>query len=142
MMEYIMPADTNTLGNLNGGKLMYWIDIAGALAAARHCNNICVTAEVDRLTFKKPIKLGDIVRLKASVNRAFNTSVETGVRVEVEDLKTGELIHTNSAYLTFVNIDKKTGKSIPVPQLIPETSEEKRRYKEALKRREARLSKK
>lgn len=139
MIELVLPNDTNMLGNLLGGRLMHWIDIAAALAAAKHCNNVAVTAEVDKLRFKLPIKLGDIVYLKASVNRTFKTSMEVGVKVEVENIQTGERKHANSAYLTFVNLDKHTGKPIPVPEIIPETPEEKRRFEEALLRRNKRL---
>jgi len=139
MIELVLPNDTNILGNLLGGRLMHWIDIAAALAAARHCNNVAVTAGVDNLAFHKPIKLAEIVRLKASVNRAFKSSMEVGVRVEVEDIKSGDVFHSNSAYLTFVNIDSVTRKPIPVPQIIPETAEEKRRFEDAMKRREQRL---
>ena len=135
-----MPNDTNMLGNLLGGRLMHWIDIAAAMAASRHCNNIAVTAEVDKLTFNRPIKLGEMIRLKASVNKAFRTSMEVGVRVEIEDFFTGEIFHSNSAYLTFVNVEKGTGKPLPVPAAIPETEEEKRRYDEAASRRERRLA--
>jgi acyl-CoA hydrolase len=139
MIELVLPNDTNMLGNLLGGRLMHWIDIAAALAAAKHCNNVAVTAEVDKLTFKLPIKLGNIVYLKASVNRAFKTSMEVGVKVEVEDIQSGEKKHSNSAYLTFVNLDRYTGKPMPVPEIIPETPEEKRRFEEALIRRNKRL---
>jgi acyl-CoA hydrolase len=141
-IELIQPNDTNILGNLLGGRLMHFIDIAAALASARHCNNVAVTASVDNLQFHHPIHLGDIVLLKASVNRAFNTSMEIGVRVEVEDIKTGQITHSNSAYLTFVSIDSKTGKPVKVPQIIPDTEEEKRRYEQALTRREQRLKEK
>jgi acyl-CoA hydrolase len=139
MIELVLPNDTNMLGNLLGGRLMHWIDIAAALAAAKHCNNVAVTAEVDKLRFKLPIKLGDIVYLKASVNRTFRTSMEVGVKVEVENIQTGEKKHANSAYLTFVNLDKYTGRPIIVPEIIPETPEEKRRFEEALIRRNKRL---
>jgi acyl-CoA hydrolase len=142
MIELVLPNDTNVLGNLLGGRLMHWIDIAAALAASRHSNNIAVTAEVDNLQFHLPITLGDIVRLKASVNRAFRTSMEVGVRVEVEKIKTGETFHSNSAYLTFVNVDGETKKPINVPEIKPETEVEKRRYEQAMKRREHRLKKK
>jgi acyl-CoA hydrolase len=139
MIELVLPNDTNILGNLLGGRLMHWIDIAAALAASRHCNNVAVTAAVDNLNFHQPVRLGEIVRLKASVNRAFKTSMEVGVRVEVEDIHTGTITHTNSAYLTFVSIDNESKKPVPVPQTIPETEEEQRRYEQALKRREQRL---
>ncbi|MDQ3020208.1 MAG: acyl-CoA thioesterase [Bacteroidota bacterium] len=140
MIELVLPNDTNVHGNLLGGRLMHWIDIAAALAASRHCNNVAVTAAVDNLNFHHAIHLGNIVRLKASVNRAFNTSMEVGVKVEVEDIKTGVISHSNSAYLTFVNIDNVTKKPEKVPVIIPETDEEKRRFEHALKRREQRLS--
>ncbi len=141
MMELVLPNDTNILGNLLGGRLMQWMDIAAALAAARHCNNVCVTKEVDRLTFRRAITLGEIVRLKASVNRTFNTSLEVGVRVEVEDIKTGNKFHCNSAYFTFVSVDNNdTNKPIATPEIVPESEEEFRRYKEALARREQRLN--
>jgi len=142
MVELVLPNDTNILGNLLGGRLMHWIDIAAALSASRHCNNVAVTAAVDNLNFHKPIHLGNIVRLKASVNRAFNTSMEVGVRVEIEDIYSGEKIHSNSAYLTFVSIDSSTKKTIKVPEIFPETPEEIRRFNQALKRREQRLSEK
>jgi len=140
MIELVLPNDTNILGNLLGGRLMHWIDIASALAASRHCNSVAVTAAVDNLNFHHPIYLGNIVRLKASVNRAFNTSMEVGVRVEVEDIKSGEISHSNSAYLTFVGIDTETKKPVKVPHIIPETDAEKRRFEQALKRREQRLT--
>jgi acyl-CoA hydrolase len=139
MIELVLPNDTNILGNLLGGRLMHWIDIAAALAASRHCNNVAVTAAVDNLRFHFPIHLGDIVRLKASVNRAFRTSMEVGVRVEVENIQSGVMIHTNSAYLTFVSINTETKKPVPAPEIKPETETEKRRYEQALKRREQRL---
>lgn len=142
MIELVLPNDTNILNNLLGGRLMHWIDIAAALSAARHCNNVAVTAAVDNLEFHQPVKLGEIVRLKASVNRAFNTSLEVGVRVEVEDIKTGKKTHSNSAYLVFVNVDSKTMRPRKVPQIKPVTKDEKRRYKQALKRREQRIKKK
>jgi len=140
MVELVLPNDTNMLGNLLGGRLMHWMDIAAALAASRHCNNVAVTASVDNLNFHMAIKLGNIVRLKASVNRAFRTSMEVGVRVEVESIKSGELYLSNSAYLTFVNLDPISGRPIPVPEIIPETDEEKSRFEQALKRRDQRLA--
>ncbi|MEZ4691405.1 MAG: acyl-CoA thioesterase [Ignavibacteria bacterium] len=142
MIELVLPNDTNILGNLLGGRLMHWIDIAAALSAARHCNTVAVTAAMDNLNFHHPIKIGNIVILKASVNRAFNTSMDVGVRVEVEEIETGNIIHTNSAYLTFVSIYNETKKPAKVPEIIPETDVEKRRYEQALKRREQQLSEK
>jgi acyl-CoA hydrolase len=110
------------------------------MAAAKHSNNVAVTAAVDELAFHTPIKLGNIVMLKASVNRAFNTSVEVGVRVEAEDVETGEIKHSNSAYFTFVNIDSKTGQKMPVPEAIPETPDEIIRHEKALDRRNRRIT--
>lgn len=142
MIELVLPNDTNILNNLLGGRLMHWMDIAAAMAASRHCNRVAVTAVVDDLSFHEPIRLGNIVSLSASVNRAFNTSMEVGVKVEVEDFHTGEKKHSNSAYFTFVGIDKDTYKKMPVPQVIPETDEEKKWYEDALLRRNQRLQKK
>src|SRR6266498_1433007 len=139
VIELVLPNDTNTLNNLLGGRLMHWMDIAAAMTAAKHCNKIPVTASVDGLVFHHPIKLGNIVTLKCSVNRAFNTSMEIGVRVEIEDFETGVKLHSNSAYFTFVSIDRTTGQKVQVPEVIPETSEEKRRYEQALTRRNQRL---
>ena len=138
-IELVLPNDTNILGNLLGGKLMHWIDIAAALSASRHCNSVAVTAAVDDLNFHHPIKLGDVVILKAAVNRAFGTSMEVGVRVEVENFMTGEILHSNSAYLTFVSINRDTMKPQKVKPIVPETEEEKRRFEQALRRREQRL---
>jgi acyl-CoA hydrolase len=140
MKELVLPNDTNIHGSLLGGRLMHWMDIATAMAASKHCNRIAVTAAVDNLVFHIPIKLGNIVTLKASVNRAFNTSMEVGVRVESEDIETGEINHSNSAYFTFVATDSKTGKKVGVPQAIPETEDEKRRFEQALRRRNQRIA--
>ncbi|MEO6694075.1 MAG: acyl-CoA thioesterase [Ignavibacteria bacterium] len=140
MIELVLPNDTNILGNLLGGRLMHWIDIAGALTASRHCNTVAVTAAVSDLNFHHPILLGNIVRLKASVNRAFVTSMEVGVKVEVEDIRTGRISHSNSAYLTFVSIDPETKMKVKVSRIIPETEEELRRFENALTRREQRFS--
>jgi acyl-CoA hydrolase len=141
MIELVLPNDTNMLNKLLGGRLMHWMDIACAMAAAKHCNNIAVTAAVDDLAFHVPISLGNIVTLKASVNRAFNTSMEVGVKVESEDFETGKIVHTNSAYYTFVSVDKKTGQKMKVPEIIPETPEEKKRFDHALERRNQRIQK-
>lgn len=142
MIELVLPNDTNILKNLLGGRLMHWMDIAAAMAASRHCNHVAVTAVVDDLSFHEPIKLGNIVTLKANVNRAFNTSMEVGVKVEVEDFKTGEKKHSNSAYFTFVSVDTDTYKKVKVPQVVPESDEENKWFKDALVRREQRLNKK
>ena len=138
MTELVLPQHTNQLGNLLGGQLMHWIDICAALASAKHSERVCVTASVDNIDFHEPIKLGDVVTLVASVNRAFNTSMEVGVKVYAENFSNHKELHTNSAYLTFVGLDKN-GKPIKTFEIIPETDDEKRRYKEALARRKERL---
>jgi acyl-CoA hydrolase len=136
MTELVLPNDTNMLNNLLGGRLMHWIDIAAAMSARRHAGRICVTASVDEINFDEPIRLGDVVKLYACVNRAFRTSMEVGVKTtRVED--DGEIV-ANTAYLTFVALDENR-KPIPVPPLTPESDDEKRRYDEAGLRREARL---
>src|SRR5580692_4926038 len=137
--ELALPNDANGFGNLLGGKIMHLVDLAGAIAAIKHCRNPVVTASVDHMDFIHPVKMGQLVRLRASVNRAFRTSMELGVKVWVEDLLTGDEKHVSSAYLTFVAI-AANGTRVPVPPVIPETDEEKRRYEEAGERREYRLS--
>lgn len=137
--ELVLPNDTNQLGNLLGGRLMHWIDIAAAIAAGRHSGRVCVTASLDELNFHDPIKLGEIVILQASVNRAFNTSMEIGVLVSAENLRGGAPRRANNAYLTFVAIDN-TGKPVSVPPIVAETADEKRRFDEALGRRQMRLA--
>ncbi len=138
MTEMVLPNDTNRLGNLLGGRLMHWLDIAAAIAAWRHTNRICVTASIDELNFIHPIKEGEVVILKASVNRAFRTSVEVGVKVLKENPSTGERKHTNTAYLTFVALDDD-GRPTLVPPIRPSTGEERRRYRDAARRRQLRL---
>jgi acyl-CoA hydrolase len=137
MIEIVMPNDTNPLGALLGGRLMHWIDVAGALAAHRHSKSYVVTASVDHLDFLVPVHVGDFVILRSSVNRAFNTSMETGVKVWVESYITGERRHVSTAYLTFVAVDRH-GRHRHVPPVIPENDDEKRRYEGALRRRENR----
>ncbi|HPN39792.1 MAG TPA: acyl-CoA thioesterase [Melioribacteraceae bacterium] len=138
MTELVLPNHTNQLGNLLGGQLMHWIDICAALAASKHSNAVCVTASVDKIDFHLPIKLGDVVTLFASVNRTFNSSMEVGVKVYGESHVKGTKVHTNSAYLTFVKVDKE-GKPEKTFEIIPETDEEIRRYNQALIRRNNRL---
>jgi acyl-CoA hydrolase len=138
MVQMVLPTDTNRLGNLLGGQLMQWIDIAAAIAASRHTNRVCVTASVDELNFHHPILQGDVVTLEASVNRVFHTSLEIGVRVTKENLLTGQQTYTNTAYLTFVAIDEN-GKPVVASPIQPVTKEEKRRYADAARRRELRL---
>ena len=138
MTELVLPHHTNQLGNLLGGQLMHWIDICAALSAAKHNGRICVTAAVDRIDFHHPVKLGDAVTLLSSVNRVFNTSVEVGVKVFGESYVEGKKYHSNTAYLTFVSVDSK-GKPVKTFEIEPITNDEKRRYEEALKRRQRRL---
>lgn len=138
MTELVLPNHTNQLGNLLGGQLMQWIDICAALCASKHNRRVCVTASVDRIDFHHPIHLGDVVTLTASLNRVFNTSMEVGVKVHSETFMEGLKTHTNSAYLTFVAVDKN-GKPVKGIEAVPVTAEEKRRYEEALTRRENRL---
>jgi acyl-CoA hydrolase len=139
MTELVLPNHTNQLGNLLGGQLMHWIDICAAVCAAKHNNKICVTASVDKIDFHLPVKVGDAVTIIASVNRVFKTSMEIGVKVFADSFRSGNRIHTNSAYLTFVAVDDD-GKPAKGIKIIPETNDEKRRYKEALIRRNARLA--
>ena len=136
--ELALPNDANSLGTLLGGKVMHLVDLAGALAAIRHARCPVVTASVDYMTFLHPVQIGQLVILHSSVNRAFRTSMEVGVKVLVENLLTGERRHTSSAYLTFVAVDAHRNR-VPVPPVIPETEEDKRRYEEAGMRREYRL---
>lgn len=138
MTELVLPNYTNQLGNLLGGQLMHWIDICAALASSKHANRVCVTASVDRIDFHHPIKLGDVVTLTAKVNRVFNTSMEVGVEVFAENHTEGIRKHTNSAFLTFVSVDKD-GKPVKAPEIIPEKEDEIKSYNMALRRREERL---
>jgi len=135
--EIVFPADANAVGNLFGGRLMQYIDLVGAIAACRHARAMTVTASMDHLDFVAPVKIGDLLILKASVNRAFKTSMEVGVRVMVEDVKEQRLRHVSSAYLTYVAVDRE-GKKLEVPAVIPETEHQKRRYEDAARRREMR----
>lgn len=137
MTELVLPNDTNTLGNLLGGRLMHFIDLVGAMAAYRHSRTHVVTASMDHIDFIAPVHVGDLLILKSSVNRAFRTSMETGVKVFVENTIAGMHRHVASAYLTFVAIDAQ-GRRVPVPPVVPESDEEKRRYEDAGRRRELR----
>jgi len=136
--ELALLNDANPLGYLIGGRVMHLVDIAGAIAASRHARSPVVTASVDYMNFLHPIQIGELVIVRSSVNRAWKTSMEVGVKVIVENLMTGQVRHTTSAYLTFVSVDGKGGK-LPVAELIPETEEEKRRYEQAGARRAYRL---
>jgi acyl-CoA hydrolase len=137
--ELALPNDANTFGFMLGGRVMHLVDLAGAIAGLRHARKPVVTASVDHMNFLHPVRIGQLVRVVASVNRVFRTSMEVGVKVLVEDLITGELKHTSSAYLTFVALDKD-GHSTIIPPVIPETETERRRYEAAGQRREYRLA--
>lgn len=136
--QVVLPNDANPLGNILGGTVMHLVDIAGAIAAHRHSDSHVVTAAVDHMDFRSPIQVGEIIILKASVNRVFHTSMEVGVKVFREEVFTRELKHTSSAYLTYVALDA-SGKPKAVPRVIPETADQKRRYREAGRRRRWRL---
>jgi acyl-CoA hydrolase len=137
--ELALPNDANGLGNLLGGKIMHLVDLAGAIAAIKHSRSPVVTASVDHMDFIQPVHIGQLVRLRASVNRAFRTSMEVGVKVWVEDLIRGEELHVSSAFLTFVAVTKE-GERVLVPPVVPETEDEKRRYERAGVRRDLRLA--
>jgi acyl-CoA hydrolase len=137
--EFALPIYANPLGNVLGGRIMHLVDLAAATAAIRHSRSEVVTASVDSMSFLHPIRIGQLITLKASVNRVFRTSMEVGVKVLVEDLHQGIVYHTNSSYVTFVALDEE-GKPHPVPPVIPETETEKRRWREADARRAQRLA--
>lgn len=137
----VLPGDTNALGTIFGGRVVEWIDIAAAIVASRHCRRTAVTASIDELHFLAPIKLGEIVILKASVNYAGTSSMEIGVRVEAENPKTGERTKTAAAFLTFVALDDD-GRPTRVPRLLPESEEDQRRFQEGKNRHQERLKRK
>jgi len=138
MSELVLPNDTNTLGNLMGGRLMHWMDIAAAISAMKHCNCPVVTASVDNVSFENPIKLGNLLTIESRVTRAFNSSMEVYLRVFGEDLMAQYRYLTNEAYLTFVALDPN-GRPRRVPELHPETEDDHRMYEGALRRRQVRL---
>lgn len=138
MTEIVLPNDTNVYGNLMGGRLMYWMDIAAAIAAQRHCNAPVVTASVDNISFENPVKLGNTVHIEAKVTRAFHTSMEVHLKVSGEDFTQQYRYKSNEAYYTFVALDPNR-KPRMVPQLHPETEEDQRLYEGALHRRQVRL---
>ncbi|MFQ5927968.1 MAG: acyl-CoA thioesterase [Terriglobia bacterium] len=139
MVEVVLPNDANPLGNILGGRVMHLVDIAAAIAAHRHSNSYVVTASVDHVDFRTPIKVGELIVLQSSVNRVFRTSLEVGVKVFAENVLTGERKHTSSAYVTFVAIDEQ-GQPKPVPPVICETPNERRRFQQAGLRRQWRLA--
>ena len=139
LSELALPNDANGLNTVLGGKIMHLVDIAGAIAAARHSRCFCVTAAFDHMAFREPVYIGNLIVLRAAVNRAFRTSMEVGVKVFAEDLRTAEVRHVASAYLTFVAVDANRG-TVPVPPVMPENDDQKRRYREAEERRAYRLA--
>jgi acyl-CoA hydrolase len=139
MTELVLPNDTNTLGNLMGGNLMKWMDIAGAICAARHSRTVVVTASVDNVSFEHPIRLGDVISLEARVTRAFNTSLEVFIEVFINDIVNDSLSKSNHAYFTFVALDLKTNKPTLIPPVEPKTEKEKMMFEGASRRREIRL---
>jgi len=139
MTEIIMPNDTNPLHNLMGGNLMRWMDIASGICAGKHCEAHVVTASVDHVSFTKPIKMGEVITLTASITRAFNTSVEVYVEVYTSNIKGGASKMSNHAYFTFVAIDDEKGRPINIPKIVPLTRDEQQLYEGALRRRELRL---
>ena len=139
MTELVMPNDTNPLGDLMGGNLMRWMDIAGGICAARHCEAHVVTASVDHVSFKRPIKVGDVIKITATVTRAFNTSIEVYLKVKTGKVTQNEMDTSNSAFMTFVALDPYTHKPKQVPQLEPQTENEVKLYEGADRRRELRL---
>src|SRR6195952_2149351 len=138
MTELVLPNDTNNFGNLMGGRLMYWMDIAAALAAMKHCAAPVVTASVDNISFETPIRIGNVVHIEAKVTRAFNSSMEVHLNVWGEDVIHQYKYKSNEAYYTFVSLDPN-GKPRPVNNLIPETAEETELFEGALRRRQVRL---
>ena len=139
MVEFVLPQDANALGTALGGRVMHFVDMAGAIAALRHCRAPVVTASIDHVDFRSPIQVGELMILKSSVNRTFHTSLEVGVKVFSENPLTGERRHTTSAYLTFVALDESRRPKV-VPAVLCETAEDRRRYQQALARRKARLA--
>ncbi len=138
MTELVLPNDTNTLNNLMGGRLMHWMDIVSAIAGQKHSNSTVVTASVDNISFRSPIQLGNVVTLRAKVTRAFTSSIEIRIDVEAENIPEGKKVASNTAYFTFVAVDKD-GKPVEVPEIEPETEEERALYDGALRRRQLRL---
>ena len=139
MVEVVLPNDANPLGYMLGGRVMHLIDIAGAIAGHRHAGSYLVTASVDYLDFRNPIRIGDLIVLKSSVNRVFDTSMEVGVKVFSENILTRARLHTSSAYLTYVAVDANMQRHA-IPPLILETDEDRRRWNEADERRKIRLA--
>lgn len=138
MNELVLPNDTNTLNNLMGGRLLHWMDIAAAISAQKHSNRIVVTASVDNVSFKQAIKLGDVITIEAKVTRAFKTSMEVRLDVWAENIPSGSRVKSNEAFYTFVALDAD-GRTVPIPELVPETEDEIELFEGALRRRQLRL---
>jgi acyl-CoA hydrolase len=138
MNEIVLPNDTNPLNNLMGGRLLHWMDIAAAISAQKHCNNIVVTASVDNVSFRHAIKLGDVITIEAKVTRAFSTSMEVRLDVWAENIPSGTRVRSNDAFYTFVALNKE-GIPIAVPEIEPETEMDKKLFEGALRRRQLRL---
>jgi acyl-CoA hydrolase len=139
LVEFVLPQDANAIGTALGGRVMHFVDMAGAIAALRHCHAPVVTASIDHVDFRSPIQVGELMILKSSVNRTFHTSLEVGVKVFSENPLTGERRHTTSAYLTFVALDE-THRPKVVSAVVCETADDRRRYQQALARRKTRLA--
>jgi acyl-CoA hydrolase len=138
MTELVLPNMTNPLNNLMGGYLLYMMDVCAAITSQRHANRVCVTASVDSVDFKHPIKLGDIVILEGKVNRAFNSSMEVEITVWAENPRTQRKTQANTAYYTMVALDEELN-PVKIPAITPETEEEKAKYQSAERRRQLRL---
>jgi acyl-CoA hydrolase len=134
----MLPVDANPMGNVHGGTILKLVDLAAAVSALRHARTTVVTASIDRMDFYHPVYVGNLLNLKASVNYAGTTSMEVGVRIDAEDLKSGKITHTGSSYLTYVAIDDN-GNPVEIPDVIPKTPEEKRRWRDGKQRRAERL---
>ena len=134
----MLPSDANPMGNVHGGTILKMVDVAAGVSALRHARENTVTASIDRMDFYNPVYVGNLLTLKASVNYVGQTSMEVGVRIEAENLKTGKVTHTGSCYLTYVAIDEN-GRPTEVPNIVPETPEEKRRWEAGKRRRDERL---
>ncbi len=138
MTELVLPNDTNTLNNLMGGRLLHFMDICAAISAQKHSNRIVVTASVDNVSFKEPIRLGNVITLESHVTRAFSSSMEVHIQVWAEDIPAGKKYKCNEAFYTFVAVDQ-SGNPIPVPEIVPETPAETALFHAALRRRQVRL---
>jgi acyl-CoA hydrolase len=138
MTEIVLPNDTNVFGNLMGGRLMYWMDIAAAICATKHSNHMVVTASVDNISFEIPIELGNVVHIEAKMSRSFSTSMEVHLKVWGENLRNQERFKSNEAYYTFVALDAAR-KPVSVPELVPVSDDEKLLFEGALRRRQLRL---